>query len=48
MYKEECVFENFENEVRDQLENPAEELPAVPAKGNLDIEGILESEYCFS
>ena len=48
MYKDQCVFENFENEVRDQLSNPAEDLPAVPAKGTLDIEGVLESEYCFS
>jgi len=48
MYKDQCVFENFESEVRQQLDNPNEDLPAVPEKGDLDIEGVLESEYCFS
>ena len=48
MYKDQCVFENFESEVRQQLDNPNEELPAVPEKGDLDIDGVLESEYCFS
>ena len=48
MYKDQCVFENFENEVRQQLDNPNEDLPEIPPKGDLDIEGILDSEYCFS
>lgn len=48
MYEDQCVFENFEAEARDQLENPNEELPPVPTKGDLDIKSILDSEYCFS
>jgi DNA-directed RNA polymerase len=48
MFKDQCVFENFEAEVRQQLDNPNEDLPKIPPKGDLDVEGILDSEYCFS
>lgn len=48
MYEDECVFSNFEAEVRQQMANPNQDLPSVPPKGDLDITGVLDSEYCFS
>lgn len=49
MYSGKCVFEKFENEVRQQLSNPAYEFPRnVPTKGTLDLEAIRESQFCFS
>ena len=49
MYSGECVFSRFENEIRQQLSNPAHEFPLdIPEKGNLDLEAIRLSEFCFS
>ena len=49
MYSGECVFERFENEVRQQLSNPAHEFDRkIPEKGTLDLESIRLSQFCFS
>ena len=44
-----CFFERLETEVREQLANADAKLKTpMPAKGDLDIDGVLESRYCFS
>jgi len=44
-----CFFERLETEVREQLANADAKLKTpMPAKGDLDINGVLESRYCFS
>ena len=43
-----CVFEEFEQNIRDQLLDAHADLDPIPRKGHLDINGVLESEYCFS
>lgn len=48
IYGGSCFFERLEAEVREQLTNPNAKLKPVPAKGNLDINKVLESRYCFS
>jgi len=49
IYSGDCFFAKLEAEVREQLSNPDAKLEkAMPAKGDLDINGVLESRYCFS
>ena len=48
IYSGDCVFAKLEAEVREQLANPDAALATLPAKGDLDIQGVLESRYCFS
>jgi len=48
IYSGDCVFAKLEAEVREQLSNPDAALAALPAKGDLDIQGVLDSRYCFS
>jgi DNA-directed RNA polymerase len=48
IYGGSCFFQRLEAEVREQLTNPNAKLKPVPAKGNLDINKVLESRYCFS
>jgi DNA-directed RNA polymerase len=49
MYAGDCVFERFENEIRQQLDNPAHEFPkSIPARGTLDLEAVRMSQFCFS
>lgn len=49
MYDEIDVFENFRNEVLEQLsEKLTDKLPESPTKGTLDITKVLDSMYCFS
>lgn len=49
IYSGDCFFAKLEAEVREQLSNPDAKLEkAMPAKGDLDISGVLESRYCFS
>jgi DNA-directed RNA polymerase len=48
MYEEHCVFEHFEHDCRQRLADVEQDLPGVPTKGSLDIQGVRESEYCFS
>ena len=44
-----CFFQTLETEVREQLANADAKLKTpMPAKGDLDINGVLESRYCFS
>ena len=53
-YDNGCVLERFQEEIRQQLSDPAAMdapengvLP-IPAKGDLDLQGVLSSEFCFS
>ena len=48
MYEDNCVLGNFEIECRNRLANPDMDLAPVPAKGDLDVRAVLDSEYCFS
>ena len=47
-FKDKCLYAEFEKHIRQRLANPEQKLPAIPKKGNLDLNGVLESEYCFS
>jgi len=36
------------NQVREQLDDPDNaDLPEIPAKGDLDLEGVMKSDYNF-
>lgn len=48
MYDNGCVLQRFEDEVRQLLNDPSTELPPIPIKGTLDINGVRYSEFCFS
>ena len=48
MFKDKCLYSEFEGHIRQRLSNPEQDLPPIPPKGNLDLDGVLESEYCFS
>ncbi|KGK41206.1 hypothetical protein LH51_16515 [Nitrincola sp. A-D6] len=49
LYSEHDVMENFRDEMLEQLSLEArEELPPTPEKGNLDLEIVLQSRYCFA
>lgn len=48
MYEDHCVLSAFERDCRNRLTNPDMELTPVPAKGDLDVRSVLDSEYCFS
>ena len=49
-----CVLERFQEEIRQQLSDPtAMDAPEngvlpIPPKGDLDLQGIKRSEFCFS
>ena len=47
-YESGCFFEEIRSQVAQRVSDPNKVLPPVPAKGTLDIRGVLESEYCFS
>ncbi len=48
MYQEDLLAD-FRDEVREQMSSKSQEkLPALPEKGNLDIEQVLESWYFFN
>jgi DNA-directed RNA polymerase len=53
LYKDYNLYEDFRQQCADRLDDPAliDRLPPVPKireNGTLDLEGVLESEYCFS
>ena len=49
MYSGDCLFCKFEDEIRNQLNDPAHEFEhKIPEKGTLDLEKIKESDFCFS
>jgi DNA-directed RNA polymerase len=47
LYVEQDVLGNFAEQMKGLVEKP-EEFPAPPQKGNLDLAGVLVSEYFFS
>lgn len=53
-YSNECLLKKFQEEIRQQLSDPAllddpkKGVGPIPTKGNLDLEGIKSSEFCFS
>lgn len=49
MYGEIDVLGQFRDEIVRQLtEEKAKELPELPAQGSLDLQGVLESRFCFA
>ena len=49
MYIDECHLCRFEDEIRNQLNDPAHVFEhKIPEKGDLDLEKIKESVFCFS
>jgi DNA-directed RNA polymerase len=49
MFSENDILENFRNDVLRQLpEELHDKLPEVPAKGNLDIQQLRDSEFFFA
>ena len=54
MYDDHCVFKAFQADIRRDLEHPSDlekpknKVPPIPAKGTLDLQGIKDSEFCFS
>lgn len=49
MYKGDCLFCKFEDEIRNQLNDPAHEFQhKIPEKGKLDLDRIRYSDFCFS
>lgn len=49
MYTEIDVLEQFAKEIDRQLSDEAKaELPALPARGSLDLNGVLQSRFCFA
>jgi len=49
MYKDWCLYSDIQNQIRQQLNNPnTNKLKDIPEKGNLNLEDIRESAYCFS
>ena len=49
MYSGDCLFCKFEDEIRNQLNDPAHVFEhKIPEKGDLDLEQIKESVFCFS
>lgn len=48
MYSDVDVLEQFRDEIARQLGDKAVELAALPARGTLDLSGVLESRFCFA
>ena len=48
MYDVPCSLQKFEDEVRQQLNDPSTELCPIPPKGDLDISQVRDSQFCFS
>lgn len=49
MYTDVDVLDQFRNEIARQLsEEKRDELAELPAKGTLDLAGVLESRFCFA
>ena len=54
MFSGDCLFQRFEDEIRQQLNDPSmvfgtEDNPiTIPSKGTLDLEAIRHNDFCFS
>ena len=54
MFSGDCLFAKFEEEVRQQLNDPSmafgsEDNPiTIPSKGSLDLDAVRNNEFCFS
>jgi len=54
MFSGDCLFQQFEEEIRQQLNDPSmvfgtDEKPiTIPTKGSLDLEAIRHNDFCFS
>ena len=49
MYKDWCLYSDIQEQIRQQLNNPnTDKLKDIPKKGNLNLEDIRNSAYCFS
>lgn len=49
MYEDWCLYSSILEEVKQQIPlSSVDNLPEIPVKGDLDINVVLNSEYCFS
>jgi len=50
LYTDYNLYEDFKNQCAARLDDPERiaRLPDVPERGNLDLNGVIESDYCFS
>jgi DNA-directed RNA polymerase len=49
MYEQVDVLSHFRDEISERLTNQArEKLPELPAKGELSLDSVVESRYCFA
>jgi DNA-directed RNA polymerase len=50
MYDGFCMYQKFLNEATQQLSVQGREIlqVTIPPKGSLDINAVMESEYCFA
>jgi DNA-directed RNA polymerase len=49
MYKNYCLYTDIQDQIRQQLNNPnTDKLEEIPKKGNLNLDEIRNSAYCFS
>ena len=48
LYDGYCLYTDILQQVREQLDDPdAADLPEVPPKGSLDLQGVMDSDYNF-
>ena len=49
MYQDWCLYSDIQEQIRQQLNNPnTNKLKDIPKKGNLNLDEIRNSAYCFS
>jgi DNA-directed RNA polymerase len=50
LYDDYCLYQDFYNQVNRQLSDDGRNKlnVTIPPKGNLDLNTVLDSEYCFS
>ena len=49
MYSNWCLYEDFLYQTQQQMKNPSNPtIKDIPGKGNLELESIMDSDYCFS
>ena len=48
LYRDNCLYTMLANQVRDYIDDPdSVSFPEIPAKGDLVLEDVLRSQYCF-
>ena len=48
LYRDNCLYTMLADQVRDYIDDPdSVSFPEIPEKGDLDLEDVLRSQYCF-